>query len=180
MIFELEGERVIQNIAAIIQAVVSIINIAFVAVIFVRDKLWKTAYAQKEKEEFWYRETVLNRGLDTLDACFTEIENILNRANVYNIKLSDENEQQIKELVMEVKRQVFILKRGVWDYTKLFDTTFSNKIKARMENLEDMITVGLQTCYLATEDTGLVVSELNNCRYGIVSDLYNFDMKKTK
>lgn len=77
----------------------------------------KTAYAQKEKEEFWYRETVLNRGLDTLDACFTEIENILNRANVYNIKLSDENEQQIKELVMEVKRQVFILKRGVWDYT---------------------------------------------------------------
>lgn len=63
---------------------------------------------------------------------------------------------------------------------KLFDTTFSNKIKARMENLEDMITVGLQTCYLATEDTGLVVSELNNCRYGIVSDLYNFDMKKTK
>ena len=90
MIFELEGERVIQNVAAIIQAVVSIINIAFVAVIFVRDKLWKTAYAQKEKEEFWYRETVLNRGLDTLDACFTEIENILNRANVYNIKLSDE------------------------------------------------------------------------------------------
>ena len=115
----------IQDVAAIIQAVVSIINIAFVAVIFVRDKLWKTVYAQKEKEEFWYRETVLNRGLDTLDACFTEIENILNRANVYNIKLSDENEQQIKELVMEVKSQVFILKRGVWDYTKLFDTTSS-------------------------------------------------------
>ncbi len=167
-----------QDTAIAIQAIASIVNLVIVVGFFVLERIFGKKNLEREKEEFWYRQTILDRGFNTLETCFGEMEHILQRANEYNTRISDENEKYMKSLVKEVKVQVFLLKRGILDYAKLFNSTFYKKLKENVEQLEDSVTLGIQDCYFAKEDTGDILSELSNCKYKIISELYKYDMNK--
>ena len=168
-----------QDMAAAIQAIASVINLILVIGFFIVERRSGRENIQKDKKEFWYRQTILERGLDTLNKSFTQIDNILQNANKYNTEISDKNERYIRELINEVKTQIFVMKREVLVYTKLFDCIFYKSIKESMENLEDSVTVGIEECYLAREDTGDILYELNNYKYKILSELYKYDMDKS-
>ena len=168
-----------QDMAAAIQAIASVINLILVIGFFIVEKRTGRENNEKDKKEFWYRQTILERGLDTLNKSFTQIDNILQNANKYNTEISDENERYIREFINEVKTQISVMKREVLVYTKLFDRTFYKSIKESMENLEDSVTVGIEECYFAREDTGDILYELNNYKYKILSELYKYDMDKS-
>ena len=168
-----------QDMAAAIQAIASVINLILVIGFFIVERRSGRENIQKDKKEFWYRQTILERGLDTLNKSFTQIDNILQNANKYNTEISDKNERYIRELINEVKTQISVMKREVLVYTKLFDCIFYKSIKESMENLEDSVTVGIEECYLAREDTGDILYELNNYKYKILSELYKYDMDKS-
>ena len=53
-----------QNTAAVIQAITSIVNLIFVGGIFIFERRTGKKGINDEKKEFWYRQTLLSRGLD--------------------------------------------------------------------------------------------------------------------
>ena len=68
----------LSNITDCIQAVVSIINLIFVAGVFLYEKHQNRKDAINEKKEYWYRETLLHRGIDVCENAFDNMENIIN------------------------------------------------------------------------------------------------------
>ncbi len=166
------------DVATAIQAIASVLNLGAVIIFFVWERFSGRKVQKREKEEFWYRETLLNRGMDMLNSCFDELEKILKKENEYNKCNSEENEQHIKQLVNEAKNQIGLLKRSVLLYTKLFDTNLTNEIRACTNRLEDGVSEGMETCYFSGTETRSLIVDLENYKYEMVSKLYKYDTGK--
>ena len=165
--------------ASAIQAVASVINLLFVVFVFWRERSDDRKGQKMEKKEFWYRETMLSRGVDTLNGCFCELERILQQANGFNEHRSEENEQNVRRLVGEARNQIGVLKRNVLIYTKLFDAGFARDMKIITNRLEDGISEGLESCYFSGTGTTTLNTDLDKYKYEIISKLYKFDTGDT-
>ena len=71
----------LSSITDIIQAVVSVVNLLFVAGVFLYEKRQNRKDIIKEKKEYWYRETLLHRGIDVCENAFDDMEKIINRVS---------------------------------------------------------------------------------------------------
>ena len=71
----------LNSITDIIQAVVSVVNLFFVAGVFLYEKQQNRKDIIKEKKEYWYRETLLHRGIDVCENAFDDMEKIINRVS---------------------------------------------------------------------------------------------------
>ena len=112
-----------QNTAAVIQAITSIVNLIFVGGIFIFERRTSKKNVNDEKKEFWYRQTLLSRGLDLTGECFDTMEQLLRSSEEFINECTPENEKKIKEIIGKIQRQIYILRNGVVSYAKLFDTT---------------------------------------------------------
>ena len=174
-----------QNTAAVIQAITSIVNLIFVGGIFIFERRTSKKNVNDEKKEFWYRQTLLSRGLDLTGECFDTMEQLLRSSEEFINGCTPENEKKIKEIIGKIQRQIYILRNGVVSYAKLFDTTLFKQLKEEAERLEDGITQGIESCYLAAGNNTKIanksieteLSNLQKHRYTIVSKLYDYDTK---
>ena len=92
-----------QNTAAVIQAITSIVNLIFVGGIFIFERRTSKKNVNDEKKEFWYRQTLLSRGLDLTGECFDTMEQLLRSSEEFINECTPENEKKIKEIMIENK-----------------------------------------------------------------------------
>ena len=174
-----------QNTAAVIQAITSIVNLIFVGGICIFERRTGKKSINDEKKEFWYRQTLLSRGLDLTGDCFDTMEQLLRSSEEFINGCTPENEQKIKQIIGKIQHQIYILRNGVVSYAKLFDIALFKQLKEEVERLEDGITQGIESCYLAAgnnakfADKGIEteLSNLQKHRYMIISKLYDYDTK---
>ena len=113
------------------------------------------------------------------------MEQLLRSSEEFINECTPENEKKIKEIIGKIQRQIYILRNGVVSYAKLFDTTLFKQLKEEAERLEDGITQGIESCYLAAGTNTKIankrieteLSNLQKHRYTIVSKLYDYDTK---
>ena len=87
-----------QNTAAVIQAITSVVNLIFVGGIFIFERRTGKKSINDEKKEFWYRQTLLSRGLDLTGECFDTMEQLLRSSEEFINGCTPENEKKIKEI----------------------------------------------------------------------------------
>lgn len=107
-----------QNTAAVIQAITSIVNLIFVGGIFIFERRTGKKSINDEKKEFWYRQTLLSRGLDLTGECFDTMEQLLRSSEEFINGCTPENEKKIKEIIGKIQHQIYILRNGVVSYAK--------------------------------------------------------------
>lgn len=128
---------------------------------------------------------MLSRGLDLTGECFDTMEQLLRSLEEFINGCTPENEKKIKEIIGKIQHQIYILRNGVVSYAKLFDIALFKQLKEEVERLEDGITQGIESCYLAAgnnakfADKGIEteLSNLQKHRYMIISKLYDYDTK---
>ena len=131
------------------------------------------------------KKNLLSRGLDLTGECFDTMEQLLRSSEEFINGCTPENEKKIKEIIGKIQHQICILRNGVVSYAKLFDIALFKQLKEEVERLEDGITQGIESCYLAAgnnakfADKGIEteLSNLQKHRYMIISKLYDYDTK---
>ena len=114
-----------------------------------------------------------------VNGCFDEVEKLLLTADDFVNECTPENEDEIKEIINKIQRQIYVLRHGVVDYAQLFDKKLFRQIKEETERLEDGITQGIQSCYLSGNSPKKELSNLQKHKYTIISKIYKYDMEES-
>lgn len=165
----------LSNITDCIQAVVSIINLIFVAGVFLYEKHQNRKDAIKEKKEYWYRETLLHRGIDVCENAFDNMENIINRTSSL-CKNHDQDESEIKKCISDIQNQIYKIKHVLETYSKIVSSDLHSIIKKQLEELQDSLIVGIAEDYEVRMDCLDRIKYLYEMKFAIFNELYKYDL----
>lgn len=165
----------LSNIIDGIQAVVSIINLIFVAGVFLYEKHQNRKDTIKEKKEYWYRETLLQRGIDVCENAFDNMESIINRAS--NLcENHNQDESEIKKCISDIQNQIYKIKHVLETYSQIASNDLHRKIKRRLEELQDSLMEGIEEDYKVRMDCRDRIKYLYEMEYNIFNELYKYDL----
>lgn len=164
--------------ADVIQAIVSVINLAIVVLFFVWDKKSALSINRNERKEYWYHETLINRGIQAVEFCFDDLENIINVIDVLQ-KKNEMTEELAKENIIRIGAAISTLKRKLDAYSQLFDSLLARKIRNVLNELEDYLTEGTEKIY-KSELVDDLLFKLSTSKYQVLKILYEYDVANTK
>nr|DAY89476.1 MAG TPA: hypothetical protein [Caudoviricetes sp.] len=165
--------------ATIVQGIASVLNLLIIIFFFVWERRSFSINLIKERKEYWYHETLLNRGIESVENCFEELDKltkIVSELIPHNLTNTD-IEPHIRNIIVEIKDQISLLKRSLNVYTKLFDKSLANKIKTIIENFEDLLLTEIEQIYLSNSQI-LDFSILLTNKFKILEVLYQYDVTK--
>ena len=167
----------LSSITDIIQAVVSVVNLYFVAGVFLYEKRQNRKDIIKEKKEYWYRETLLHRGIDVCENAFDDMEKIINRVSSLcenHAQIQDEDE--MRKCISDIQNQIYKIKHVLETYSKIASSDLHSRIKRRLEDLQDQLMEEIAQNYSAEMDCSDSINYLCEMKYMIFNELYKFDL----
>ena len=163
-----------------IQAIASIVNLIIVVAFFIVERKALVHNMRQERREYWYRETLLNRCLRTVEECFDELDALIYRVSEFYPYQKPDAEKQIRNIISSIKKQISLIKKVLNIYTKLFDKNLYRRIRVLLENLEDTLTSNIEQNYYAEIACDNLSYELASYRYKLLYNLYQFDTLQEK
>lgn len=170
--------NIIQNASSIIQAIASVVNLVIIVIFFIYERKELSRDMKTERREYWYRQTILSRGIEDVEKGFSEIEKLLSdidRLDRYNVYTN--HEDTVKGIIAKIKKQISIIKKVLLVYTKLFDDVLSKDIKFIFENMEDTIICDIEVNFKAKLKNDSLFYEISDYKYKIYDRLYRYDTK---
>jgi len=166
-----------KDFANIVQAIASVVNLIIVVLFFVFDRIQGSFSLKRERKEYWYRETMLNRGIQEVEISYDELKGNLQKAeDIYESQIYDQNtENEIRKIICEINTTIASLKNLLRCYSKLFDEKLYSTIRLTVEEQGDKLTTGIETNYQNQSSNYKLQRDLNLFRYHVLNIIYTYD-----
>ena len=168
------------ELANTVQAVCSVVNLIIVVLFFVFERFSHSQSIKKEKESYWYHETIIKQGLPAIDSCFIELEKLLSRTELLCQEKSPQNELALKQIIFEVQKLQNELKKPFSPYAKLFNENLYNKLRRIIEkDIVDFAITEIEKCYNTSFFSVRLGNTLNKQKFELLKELYDFERNIT-
>lgn len=166
----------------ITEAIISAINLIFVAYIYFRDKCEMKQLMESQKnerkaeklvknKESWYAEIVIKRAVNVIEEFF-----MVNNELVLELNEYIRDNTKLKDTIDKFNSQYYNLKHIIIPATKIFSSSLSENIKYKLDNYCDNITETIEKSFEKKYVDYKLKSAPDTCKYEILNLLYNYDI----
>lgn len=161
-----------------IQAICSVLNLIIVVLFFVFERFSHSRNIKKEKENYWYHETIIKQGLPVIDSCFIELQILLQHAENLCREKNSKNESELREIIFEAQKIQNALKTPFSPYAKLFSENLYKELRHIIEkDIVDYFVTEIEKCYNSSCFSARLAYALNMQKFKLLKELYDFERK---
>ncbi|MBO5292733.1 MAG: hypothetical protein J6B10_06080 [Lachnospiraceae bacterium] len=156
-------DTILGPICDVLVVCISLANLIYLVWVRQQDKREQAVREEAEKKYIWYREIVMNHGMEMIDSFFAECERLLEQMKKENIA----------DTITGFRREYNKISKRFPNTIKVLDRDLSSQICRKLENCEDIVTGHIdqfrQRSYISVPTT---LGKLKNEHYQIIELLY--------